>query len=102
MSRRQKRRAKSAPPPHGIEFGMEDFDRLTTIHLDLRDAELYLRLRYEAGAEAAWQAESLVDTAHARLGAALKLFEEAHSDWQRRLAPKRSRRGAARRRRPRR
>lgn len=99
MKRRQKKGAPLAPT--GIEFNLPDFDCLTAIHLDLRDADLFLRLCHDVSPAPQWQAAALLDIAHQRLRSALEAFDHAHAEWNRRLQAKRRRRKPAHAKRPR-
>lgn len=101
MKRRRKPPTKTAPPSIGIEFGMADFDRLSAVALDLRDADLFLRLLRDVAMGEdwpLWQTETLLDAAHEKFGSALKLFDSAHAEWKRRLGQARGRRSKERRR----
>lgn len=76
----------AAPALRGIDFTMADFDKLSGVGIELRDADLFLRLLVDdAAVRPSWETFALLRVAHQRLGLALKLFESAQEEWTKRL-----------------
>jgi hypothetical protein len=71
-----------------VELQMQDFDRLTSIHLDLRDADLFLGLLDDVAMEAPWKTYSVTAVAREKVASALAIFERMHGELRRRLRRK--------------